>query len=300
MSPALFQKLANRLPAGPSLTLSRLGEYWLARPFAGVPDRPRFRELQEAKGLPGIRYALFFTPRSGSSRITDLAQQAGGPGDPGEMFNPNFTHAIAKRYGAQSREAFHRLSLLERQRDGVFGCEITYAHVLASFGGAERFFAAIQPTALLWLIREDIVAQALSVSRKLQTGHAHSPGISDEVIQADEAAFTYDARAIRGALLRIHNMEQRTEALLAAQPLAPLRLSYEQSIAMSEAELLGRIAAHVGAPPPGPVPFEPRHRKLSGSRSRDYAQRFREENARLLARIDAARQPMLAKLREAP
>ncbi|WP_167803331.1 Stf0 family sulfotransferase [Pseudoroseicyclus tamaricis] len=288
--------IARESLVGPSLTLGRLARFGLARTYRDVPERAAYHAQLAAKGMPVRRFALLFTPRSGSSRITDLATQTGGLGYPGELFNPRFTPKIARHYGARSREELVRLTLLDRQVDGIFSCKVTYAHLLETFGGPRRFFAEVAPDACIWLIREDILGQALSLARMRQTGYAHST----EVKAGAEAAapITYDAAAIRHALRVLRHLERRTEAIFAARRLTPLRLSYEQTIAMPEAALLGRIAAHVGIPAPETTGIESRLQKLADDKSLSFAERFRAEHGRWLARLEAARQPMLDRLHQ--
>ena len=52
------------------------------------------------------RFVMHFTPRSGSSWLTDLAEQTGRLGKPGECFNPNFLPRMAARLDAANMDEF--------------------------------------------------------------------------------------------------------------------------------------------------------------------------------------------------
>ncbi|SFL74160.1 Stf0 family sulfotransferase [Shimia aestuarii] len=269
---------------------------FLQNPFREVEANPARAEQVQEMALADPRYVIFFTPRSGSSRLTDLLTHTGALGKPDEVFNPAFMPAIAQFYGATSMRTYTPLLLRGHQLGGVFGCEVTFLHIMRAFGTGARFLKALQPKACLWLVREDIVAQAVSVLRMLQTRQAHAIGRESASGDTDDAAFRYDAMTIRLAIWRIRWMEQRTERLFSRNGLQPLRLSYERTIAMDETALIRQVALHVGVELGVDVTAQNRHQKLGGQKSDDFAQRFREDNPRFVARLDRARAQMIAAL----
>lgn len=244
---------------------------------------------------PDRRYVIFFTPRSGSSRLTDLAKNTKALGDPGECFNPSFIPDIGKAYSARNMDEYVDLLLRMRQTKGVFGCEVTHTHVVKAFRKPARFLEAIRPTSTIWLIREDILAQAVSISRMMQTKVSHTAHADDEQIAVAEQVFTYNSRQIASALQRLRYMEAGTEETITRHGLIPLRLSYEQTISMRPKRLMAVIARHVGARQLDLDALETGHRKVSGDKSNDFAERFRRENMDLVAQIEQDRAPMLAK-----
>ncbi|CAN0588975.1 unnamed protein product, partial [Ectocarpus sp. 12 AP-2014] len=100
--------------------LSRLE--WLRARFTSGPMDPfknvTFNEKKFAHAMswaePMTRYVVFFTPRSGSSRLTDLATRTGALGKPGECFNPAFVPAIAQSYSARNLDEYTDLVMRYR------------------------------------------------------------------------------------------------------------------------------------------------------------------------------------------
>ena len=66
------------------------------------------------------------------------------------------------------------LRMRHRNTHGTFGCKITTHQLNQIFYSEQRFFRIYEPTATIFLIRENILEQAVSLSRKMQTGVGHS------------------------------------------------------------------------------------------------------------------------------
>lgn len=278
---------------------------------AQTPDQPRTRTPPEefrdvvfdqhkydhamSWAPAAIRYAIFFTPRSGSSRLTDLASRTGALSTPGECFNKAFVPPIAQTYSARTLQDYVALLLRHRKTGNTFGCEVTFDDIDHFYSSGQAFLDALRPTATIWLLREDIIAQAVSISRLMQTKVSHSVMADDGAIAQAEQDFTYDPKVIASVIQRIRSLETRTEALIRDAGLAPLRISYEETVAMRPRRLMAVIGTHVGVPPrhmdlDG---LDSDHRKVSGAKSDDFAARFRDDHPDLVARVDAERAAML-------
>ena len=239
-----------------------------------------------------LRYAILFTPRSGSSWLTDICMRSAGFGRPDEAFNPAMLPNMARAMDADTLDRYCAALLRRRNRDGVFGVEVTPFHLLAVFRGAGGFLQRIRPQHLFWLIREDILAQAVSVSRMQQTRVAHRvPGAGQAA-----APFRYRPLAIRLALLRLEASEIWAERMFARRGLAPHRLSYETMMAAGAERMLAHLASVMGRPAPDAAP-EPRHEKLGDALNGEYAARFAADHPRLMARLAARRQARVAAAR---
>ena len=166
-----------------------------------------------------------------------------------------------------------------------------------NFGSDARFDTLVAPTHLAWLIREDIVLQAISISRMRQTRIGHDTGLTAEERAKGDDRFTYDGNDIRHRLHVIRWYEIQTEAYLARSSLPLLRLSYEKLSDMGPMQIAQCMADHLGHDLPEDLTFQETHRKLGTDKNLAFAERFRAENPRLIARIDAMRAPMLAALR---
>lgn len=152
--------------------------------------------------LPERRYVIFFTPRSGSSRLTDMAASTGYLSTPGEMFNPAFVPRIAKRMRVTNIESYVDGLLRKRNTHGTFGCEIAFRHLHNTFGGMKEMLRLLSPTTYFWLIREDIVAQAVSLTRMAQTRISHSVSTTEDQEAAAEAVFQYEPEKFVAQLTR--------------------------------------------------------------------------------------------------
>ncbi|MAC79544.1 MAG: hypothetical protein CML66_15950 [Rhodobacteraceae bacterium] len=279
-----FEWVREKLTAGP------------VNPFKDVSfDEKKFTHAMSWTPAK-TRYVVFFTPRSGSSRLTDLASRTKALGNPGECYNPAFVPDIAKSYSARNLDEYTQLLLRHRQTKGVFGCEVTHMHVLATHKTGQVFLDTLQPTSTLWLIREDIIAQAVSVSRMMQTKVSHSVSADAGAIAQAEQVFRYEPKVILNVLRRMRWMEDGTEALIRDAGLTPLRLSYEQTVRMQPRRLMAVIGKHVGVPARRMDldALESSHKKVSGEKSGDFAARFRAEYPDLVAQLEAERAPMLA------
>lgn len=264
-------------------------------------DRDRFaRDMQ----LPAarIKYVMHFTPRSGSSWITDLATRTHQLSEPGECFNPSFMPTMTRATNAATMNEYNAILMRRRNTRGVYGFQITDHQMQRVFGRraafAERFPADRWHS--FFLIREDIVAQAVSLAKMVHTDISHAPQADAQQIAARERGFVYDGKDIRRWLLHLLEAEQGSESFFELAGIAPLRLSYERNVAAAPSEVLDLMCRHIGIPAIGGPPQTSSHRKVGTSQNADYAARFRAENAAFLDDIAQTRAGTLARLAQSP
>ncbi|MEM1154357.1 MAG: Stf0 family sulfotransferase [Pseudomonadota bacterium] len=267
----------------------------LVNPFKDVQDSPHFRAKLEARELPANRYVIFFTPRSGSSRLTDIVAAADGLGKPGECFNLKHIREMIEFFGAQSMQDYVNLLMRYRNDAGTFGSEIAMGQMHTFFASPDAFFDIYQPTACLFLIRENIIQQAVSMSRKKQTGVAHNTPRS--VTDARSGEFKYDAGEIAKALKRLAKQEVLIEELCSQRGIEPLRLSYESLLDKTATQFLPVIAEFVGADLTNVEGARSDHQKLGDEKNLAFAKRFADERSRLVESIEERRASTLATLR---
>ena len=215
-------------------------------------------------------------------------------GTPGECFNPAHIPGTARAFGVATLPDY--VDALRRRRNtaGRFGFEATWFHLLQSFASVGQFHRLVHPDVWIWLIREDIVAQGVSLSRMVQTRVAHSATATPDQIAASEAAFGYDAAQIGSLITRIRQMEAGTERMLAQRGIAPLRVTYEALAALPPPGVADVIAGALGVTLPEGIGYRPTHERLATAKNASYAARFRAERAGFLEKIDRARAPLLA------
>ena len=247
-----------------------------------------------------LRYVIYFTPRTGSSWLTDIATRTGRLSMPGECFNPHFVPGMARKFNAGDIDSYIEALVRRRNTEGVFGCQLTYFQLKKTFGSEERFLAHFGAAPCFWLIREDIILQAVSLSKKQQTKIGHRTMADAERLHAADREFGYDPENIRHWLKHIRKAEIRTEAMFAGHGLTPLRLSYEIITAMSPLQAVNVIAAQIGVPPVISADLSSDHQKIGTDKNAGFAARFRAQDPALVRRTEAQRAAMLAALVRVP
>jgi LPS sulfotransferase NodH len=177
-----------------------------------------------ANTAPADRCILaLFTPRSGSSWLAKIAGATQQLGFFEEYINPDFIHEVATQMYANDRITL--LAMLRRwakSENGVFSMEAR-AIDIERFGEAEFFEAFGAPAVTLFLWRDNIVAQGISLYRAVDTGRFHS---------ADAPAPTpeYDPDKIAEWMAHIVEIENQNLALMERHGLHARFLRYEDII----------------------------------------------------------------------
>jgi LPS sulfotransferase NodH len=262
-----------------------------------VVTEPERQARLLAKPAADLSYVIHFTPRSGSSWLSGILAATGRLSAANEAFNPNFVPRIAHALQATDMDLYIRLLRRRFNTHGVYGVEVTAHQINRVFGRYARFHDHFGTATPFWLIRQDIVAQAVSLAKMVHTeiSHARTPEEAVRAAGAD-ATFAYDAAAIGKWLHHIRVAETASERWFARYGLSPLRMSYEQITALAPLRMVNVVARHIGVPDIAPMDFAGQHSKLGTDQNTAFAERFRQEESRFLARLDRERAPMLARL----
>ena len=263
-------------------------------PFPDTITDPQRHARELALSPAAIRYAMHFTPRSGSSWVGDIATRTGKLGNPGEPFNLPHVEVVAARLNATDLDSYIDKPSRVRNTGGIFGFQLTYGHIATTFGGPAAYMRHFRNDPTFWLIREDIVGQAVSLSKKAQTRIGHT--IHQRAAADRDAGFDYDTTSIIRFLTHLELYEQGTERLFAKFGLDPLRLSYERMTQLKPIEVAQVIARHVGRPDLTFDEIESEHAKLGTSLNSEFAERFRAEHPELVAKIEDKRHHILKRL----
>ena len=268
---------------------------YLGDPFRQVrPDAALLAEVMARPG-PDKTYAIMFTPRSGSTWLADLLGATPGLGHPTELFNPLRMRPVAQACGAGSLAEYLDAVPRARVDQGVFGFKITYPQMRMTFGPETAFADAFRDARFFWLIREDIVAQAVSGSRMVQTGVSRVLG-SGSNAQGSDRKFRYQALDLRLRVGRLRAMEQRTERFFARFGIEPVRLSYERMLRVSERDTARSFARALGVTLEIAADPVSRRSKVGTGKSTAFAARFKVANARYLAGLEKDRAELLGRL----
>lgn len=266
--------------------------------FAKASELDRAKFAHEMKRQPATtQYVMYFTPRSGSSWLTDIADRTRKLSIPGECFNPNFMPNMTRAMNASNMNEYIDILVRRRNTQGVFGFQITYHQLNAVFPSPEDFLGRFPSEKCFWLIREDIILQAISLHKMQMTQLSHAPQINDKDLETKDKSFRYNARQIKRWLEHIRNAEVSTEKLFADHGLTPYRMSYEQNTSLRPARVVNAMGHFLGLEHMTGLKLDTGHRKIGTSTNDIYADRFRSEMAEYMKKMDDARAPMLAKIK---
>jgi len=249
--------------------------------------------------LPDHTYVIYFTPRSGSSRLTEILSQTQKLGEATEAFNPNFLPGIAEAVQAKDMQSYIENLSRWLNRNGVFGFEITGHQLNKVFPQVTDFFDAFSNAKSFWLIREDIVAQAVSLAKMVTLDIGHTAQSNPDQRREAEKSFTYAPQKIKRWLNHILAAERLSETWFKRFEISPKRMSYEKMIQLSAGEIANDFASHLGLPDLPEIRFSLQHQKLGTSKNREFADRFRIDEAEFLKTVAKERQPMLNALNSA-
>jgi LPS sulfotransferase NodH len=255
-------------------------------------------KLEKLRRMPKAQKQLviYFTPRSGSSWLTEVLSQTNRIGRANEVFNPGFIPNIAQACNATSLADYIDLVQRRLNTHGVFSFEITWHQLKAVFGNGDAFMENFGTARPAWLIRQDIVAQAVSLAKMVTTKVAHSTAADAEQRQQADSTFTYDPALIRRWLLHILVAERGTETHFTEHGIKPLRLSYEGMMAAGGEQMRACFAQYMDITGIPELATASSHSKLATSQNADYATRFRNDEAAFLRDVDEERADWLTAL----
>lgn len=258
-------------------------------------DPQKFEELME-KPPARTNYVIYFTPRSGSSWLTDLLVQTKRMSLANEAFNPNFIPNIARAVNASNMDQYVNALKRKHNNHGIYGFEITWHQLNAVFQKNDDFIDYFGTSPAIWLIRRDIVSQAVSLAKMVTTKVAHAPHTTAQDRVEADLAFAYDEALIKRWLLHILAAERGSEQLFSDFAMSPLRICYEDMMSTGAENVVQALMQYVGAKPRPDAVIKSAHEKLATAQNADYSNRFRQDCAKFLQEIDQERQGWLDKL----
>jgi LPS sulfotransferase NodH len=167
----------------------------------------------------GRRLILAAVPRCGSHFIGHTLASTGQLGFPLEYFKTSHWEAWGKRAGtADALGVLNSLYASRTSPSGVFSCKLQWDHVrfVVDAGLSDLF----QDATVVLILRQDILAQAISLAIARQTGS----WISEQV---PLRAAVYSRSEIESAIAAIIEREGKWRAFLASIDVVPKVVSYE-------------------------------------------------------------------------
>lgn len=242
---------------------------------------------------------IYFTPRSGSSWLADVFQKSDVLGTAREYFNPATLQESSRYYLADNMDDYidhiQRLDAV----NGVFSFEITPMQLNKVFGDYtvfRSFFPGVNQGIVL--IREDIVLQAVSLYKAVQTNVWHSAQSDASLIAAADAAVDFDSSEIRRWVSHINEMEIQLAKWIAKEGPPRLIFSYEQIMALGEETLLSTCAKHLGLLVPGRIGNTISYRKIGTDKNVLFRDKFVKMNESFMNDIELNRLPLIELLND--
>ncbi len=176
---------------------------------------------------------ICFTPRSGSSWLTDMIEKSGGLGKAGEYLNPEHLPGIMSRYPALSltdyvarvlkgTSSYNRVASIEltwfhlRNFALALGCRPLKDSLPKPFDGDSWY---------VWLRRKNFVAQAVSLYKATESGFFHSTQAQGQ--QSDGLKTPYNNEKIKKWCEHILQQEYGFERWFELHRIKALRFFYE-------------------------------------------------------------------------
>jgi LPS sulfotransferase NodH len=168
-------------------------------PFHGLTANSALLADGRDLRLPHLTYLIVFVLRSSSTRLTHLLRAPGQYGDPEEWFSTEILRAHAPVFGAACTRDYIDQLCRRCNQAGVFAAEVPWLK-MRRLCRETTFLATLKPQKLIWLIRQDIVAQAVSAVRMVQTGISQSILVDRQTRTEGKDRHHYDDAAIRHRL----------------------------------------------------------------------------------------------------
>jgi LPS sulfotransferase NodH len=185
-------------------------------------------------------YAICTQPRSGSNLLCQYLSSTGCLGHPLEYFNGTGRRALGlpgfPDDPSLQLEAILQLGATPNQ---VYAVKV-FASQLDAISKSVRWTDALPDLRFVYLTRDDVLGQAISWARALQTAQYRST-------QQVGGEATYSADLIQAQLIAILRERAQWEAYFARNGVAPLHIVYERFLE-DRALAIRRIAAFVNVP----------------------------------------------------
>ncbi|QGN33252.1 Stf0 family sulfotransferase [Microlunatus sp. Gsoil 973] len=239
---------------------------------------------------PGLdSYLICATPRTGSTLLCGLLRSSGVAGHPASYFNRRGLHSYAERWQMvrphQERidEAYLRAALdAGTTPNGVFGGRImaeSLPELLAdlsalsqsSANDLELLSSRFGRVEFVHLRRRDVVAQAVSWAKALQTHYWHP----DEEVLPGGRPPEYDEALIGRLAGAIQDFESAWNRWFSDQRIVPYEVVYEQ-LAADPVGTAHRVLDHLGLEVPAGRELVVTHHRQADEINADWAGRFRD------------------------
>lgn len=237
------------------------------------------QNISAAAKMPAlVSYGIAFSPRSGSTWLTDVIEQSRLLGKPGEYFNTDIAGKMIARSKSSNFEEYLSYLKQDYHSNNVFGFEISWPwmHRIIEDGNHASFESLKQ---WFFLRRQDFVLQAVSLDKAIASGVFH---VRD--VQMSRAEYHFDPSSIARQALQVMYNEFFFSRYFRERGIDPRPLWYEEITSEDPAALVKSLALTLNVPISSQQEarlqqIKPALKKMGNQQNLEIAQRFREEHS---------------------
>jgi len=190
-------------------------------------------------------YMVASTPRSGGTLLCRQLWASGIMGAPAEYFGfySTFLRLVARIKPDTQEEYVAGVTARRTSANGVFGFKVHYDHVqyMVLTGLLHQF----KQLRIISIVRQDLLAQAVSQARALQTGQWNS------LNRTQKAAPAYNADLIRWCVQHLGDQRRGWQSFFELHKITPIEVDYD-ALAADPEGITNDVIARVD-PPKSPV-----------------------------------------------
>lgn len=240
--------------------------------FFADKDRSEFTRLPYRKANVAVGYVICITPRSGSTFLTHLLRENRFYGFPNEWFNFDAIGEVISENGIVNFDQY--LTYIWKNyssETGIFGVELSYPQFASLHEIAPLENVIGENFKWFYLVRENIVAQAISLYIAEFTGYFHSC-----MEKSGDITPVYNTEKIMNNINMLVNQEAAFERLFKARKVTPVRISYE-SMMMDKCATIALFRNALGVGSDAEIVDSEVIKKISGDLNVEFEEKFRRE-----------------------
>lgn len=183
-------------------------------------------DFPRRKGAPSMQVMIATMPRSGSTAFCLELWRTGLLGAPLEYTNPKMATSTPRWTALLQRELKY-WKALQRVRtgpNGVFSYKFFVHEYVEIMRDRPNLIPLIAPTHIVYLTREDKLAQAISYSKAIRSGAWFANEMKQRPCE-------YDEGHIQDSMNALSRQEQAWEQVFDVTQTRPLRVTYEEFVA---------------------------------------------------------------------
>lgn len=199
-----------------------------------------------SRGFPNRSYIVASSYRCGSTYLCRCLWRTGVMGAPWEYLNDDHHQMqfMWTRVGATKLSDYvHKLMSCRTSSNGVFGLKAHFHHfetATQNWTAMVETMQALGPLKFIYVTRDDVVAQAVSMAKAIQTNAWMS------FLRPRRMPLFYDFEFINACMEEIERQNEGWRSWFSEHGVEPLRVRYEDLIA-GESLIIDRVVRFLGA-----------------------------------------------------